>query len=267
MNAKLVQAVRVRLADNAIEDLLRLWRENDRERYSAEAFEAARLILVERGVELPAQEEWKGPVPVAGKARSIDPASDEFWMGWLRPVLWVGIVLGALGTVHLVIQVVYDIMGPSVLTGWWGFRAITVVAEQWLELLLPVLLMVNAAGCLKRKQIFRTAMLVWAWLWLGRAVLVLMSVGVSELLYGEREGLSWVNWLVYVLYGEGFRAIYPLVVLFLLTRPQIKRLFDVPVWGFDLSGSEAPANGPDGEVPSGVASDAPDQARDQHGGE
>src|SRR5687768_1942807 len=101
MNAKLVQAVRARLESSATDDLVRMWRENDRERYVEEAFEAARLILVGRGVNVPPQDEWAGRVPVAAKARSGDPASDEFWMSWLRPVLWVGVVIGGVRTLHV----------------------------------------------------------------------------------------------------------------------------------------------------------------------
>jgi len=55
MNRKLVTDIRKSWSDKSTEELLEIWRENNRDRYSNSAFEAAKEILIERGINLPEQ--------------------------------------------------------------------------------------------------------------------------------------------------------------------------------------------------------------------
>lgn len=56
MDKRMIEDIRQNLASKSTDDLLRIWKENDRERWSDAAFEAVRQILTERGLELPAQD-------------------------------------------------------------------------------------------------------------------------------------------------------------------------------------------------------------------
>src|SRR5687767_6761620 len=137
----------MRLDSATTDEVHRLWKENDRERYSEEAFEAARVILTERGMDVPAQQPWSGRVPVARKARSLDPASDAFWMAWLRPVLWVGIVIGGMRTLYLAILATQSVRAETPLS--WpivdSFSGLVVAIQSVLNLVLPVVLLSGAA--------------------------------------------------------------------------------------------------------------------------
>jgi predicted metal-dependent phosphoesterase TrpH len=55
----MVDEIRKSLADKSDEELLQIWKENDRERWSESAFEAIKLILTKRGINLPSQVEHK----------------------------------------------------------------------------------------------------------------------------------------------------------------------------------------------------------------
>lgn len=75
ISVKLVEKIRQSYASKSTEELLQIWKENDRERRSESAFEATRQLLKERGVELPPQEPPKPPkatiVPQKSKRRKI----------------------------------------------------------------------------------------------------------------------------------------------------------------------------------------------------
>ena len=49
MDTRMVQEIRRRMESKNTEELLQIWRENDRAQYSEEAFEAVRLLSEERG--------------------------------------------------------------------------------------------------------------------------------------------------------------------------------------------------------------------------
>src|SRR5688500_19767105 len=103
MDAKLLHAVRTRMESSPTEDLLRLWTDNDREHYAEEAFEAARLILIDRGVAPPKQRDWTGRAPLATTVKSLDPASKAFWNLRLRPLLWGVFAVGAVRCLYLAV--------------------------------------------------------------------------------------------------------------------------------------------------------------------
>jgi len=55
MNTQLVRDIRKNMESRSSQQLVGIWVKNDRTEYSAEAFEAIRLILRERSVDLPSQ--------------------------------------------------------------------------------------------------------------------------------------------------------------------------------------------------------------------
>jgi len=56
MDAKMVEGIRQNLSNKTSDELLQIWKGNDHERWSDSAFEAAKQILTERGIELPPQD-------------------------------------------------------------------------------------------------------------------------------------------------------------------------------------------------------------------
>ena len=242
MNAKMVEAVRGRLEGMGSEELLRLWRENDRERYAEEAFEAARLILVGRGVEVPAQEPAVGRVPVARKARSADPATDEFWMGWLRPVLWVGIAYSGVRCLYELIGVTVMIRTDSPIE--WptvhSFSILIDAIQRVLSFILPFVFIAGASASLRQLSVGRWALLVWGWAEAGSCAVAVLRQA-SMVAFGSGGLLQSITWALYDLEGTMMAGAYALLVVFFLTRPQIERLFEAPVVGFDLAtpGKEA----------------------------
>lgn len=55
MNEKLIEQIQEKMNSKSTEELLNIWKENNREEYSNEAFVAIQRILTERGESLPAQ--------------------------------------------------------------------------------------------------------------------------------------------------------------------------------------------------------------------
>lgn len=55
MNMKMVEDIRRNLGDKSSDELIQIWKENDHERWSGDAFEAIKQILTERGLTIPAQ--------------------------------------------------------------------------------------------------------------------------------------------------------------------------------------------------------------------
>ena len=246
MDAKLLQAVRTRMEGSPTDELLRLWTDNDRECYSEEAFEAARLILTNRDVVLPPQREWTGRVPIVRKATNLDLRSESYWMLWLTPILWIAVAQGALGTIYQAVQIVSMIRDETLreMTLGSSFSGLVITLKQWLELLLPPLLLVSAAGCLALKPLFRTALLTWVYASIATEAISLLTTLVL-LVTGASEGpLLGLRWIAYQLYSLSYAATFPAVVLFILTRPQIKRLFDAPSQGFDISTPAAVEHAP-----------------------
>lgn len=57
MHKKLLQEIRSNMEQKDTDELLNIWKENDKEQYSETAFEAIKQILIERGETLPPQKE------------------------------------------------------------------------------------------------------------------------------------------------------------------------------------------------------------------
>jgi hypothetical protein len=239
MDENLVQAVRVRLERTATDELLQFWTENDRERYSEEAFEAARLILIARGLTPPQQRHWTGPVPVATKAASLDPSSHEFWNAWLRPLLWAAFAVGGVRCLYLALWAVEILRTdatpspPSV----HSFSSLVAAVQSPLNFILPPALLVAALLSFGLRATGRTILVVWCWTEVTSCAVSVFQYGV-EAAFIASGVLDWAAWTIYEAQGYVTFAAFALILLFFITRPQIKRLFDAPSWGFDLNPAE-----------------------------
>ncbi len=69
MNNKLVHTIQETFKNRSIEELVNIYIENDRYNYSDEAFEAIRMILQEKNISLPLQNEqlYKAPCKTFSK--------------------------------------------------------------------------------------------------------------------------------------------------------------------------------------------------------
>jgi len=66
MDTRMIQEIRRSMESKSTEELLQIWRENDRAQYSEEAFEAIRLLLEERGETVVPQRQTTHVQPVDG---------------------------------------------------------------------------------------------------------------------------------------------------------------------------------------------------------
>jgi hypothetical protein len=235
--------VRVRLEASSSADLLRLWKENDRDRYSEEAFQAARLILLDRGLTPPPQDEWPGRVPVAKKATGLDPTSDEFWMAWLRPLLWISMAIAVVRCLYLMTWVAEMAQTEATysLPSIYSFTSLVEAIQSVLDVLLPPVLLAGAVLGLQRLRIGRRVLLAWGWTEAASCTVATLHYAVLTA-FAANSVLNWAAWALYEAIGNVTLGGYALLILFFITRPQIVRLFEPTTPGFDLSDSEAPAH-------------------------
>ena len=227
MNPTLVNAVRLRMAERSTDELLDLWVTNDRATYSPEAFEAVRSLLVERGVaELPPQ---SAPAPLARPSSPHDDPEATYWMQWLRPVLWIGL---GLACVALLAQAaagwaVWEQRGRA------GFRLndpINVVTGAATTVLMPVWLLAASIGCLRRSPAARLLLLVYGWV-----AFLTTAAAAGHLMLSQWQRLWWAEAAWFVLMDAEtsvHRMVFPLVLVLLLHRPEIRSVFVRRVPGF-----------------------------------
>ena len=117
MNKELRQLIRQKMREKDTEELLAIWKGNDREEWTEEAFEAVREILVERVGNLPEQdEEADSPDGV-----ERDDQADTYYnfdrltaiAGWARSLSWVFLILAAVAVISGVLIVFQSLNGPS----------------------------------------------------------------------------------------------------------------------------------------------------------
>ena len=93
MDTKIVEDIRKNLANKTSDELLQIWKENDRERWSEMAFEAAKQILNERGIELPPQDLPKDAKPQEAPQRSRQRTSARVFIV-IVAVWWAIVIFG-----------------------------------------------------------------------------------------------------------------------------------------------------------------------------
>ena len=252
MNPALVEAVRRRMRERPTDELLELWVTNDRAMYSPEAFEAVQALLAERGVApLPPQND---PAPLAARhAPAADP-SVQYGFSWLRPLLWITIVLASLDLAQQAVAA----WGVWARGGGAAFRwggPVDVVAGVVTTLLLPAGLIAASIGCLWRRPTARVLLLLCAWV----AVLA-TAANTARVVAGQ----SWprhllqvpdamLNLLMVVAHAAHGLVLPVLLVLF-LRRPEVRAAFataGAPGFEPSLSGpTGAPPTAPEGTPPN-----------------
>jgi hypothetical protein len=224
-NPTLLRAVRERMAAQTTEQLLDLWVTNDRATWSPEAFEAVKQILAERGrTELPPQND---PAPVAGHFKPTHTADAQYWLGWLRPVIWIAIVVAALMIIRAPLTVWTlgrTIWRPLSTTWTLGQLVVPVLTD----VVLPGWLLIGAIGCLLLRP--------WARLMLMWYPLGILAFGLWATIQNvEREPLDQAAgaWLMVVSIARHLERlvqamVLPIVLALLLRRPEIQTLFRPP---------------------------------------
>ena len=93
MNMKMVEDIRQNLANKTSDELLNIWKENDRQRWSESAFEAVKQILTEQGIELPPQDPPKEAKPKAAPQRSRLRISARVFIVFVS-LWWLMVIVG-----------------------------------------------------------------------------------------------------------------------------------------------------------------------------
>lgn len=93
MSEKTVAEISARMREKETDELLKIWKENNRDEWSNEAFEAIRKVLTERGVNVPTQSEKRKDAK-----KDTAAASNLGSTGLYLLAIWLvaGIVIGAL---------------------------------------------------------------------------------------------------------------------------------------------------------------------------
>ena len=230
MNPVLVDSIRRRMREQTTERLLELWVTNDRVTWSAEAFEAVRSLLAERGVkELPPQNE---PAPIAAAHQAADDPVAAYWMAWVRPILWICIVIAISGLPRLAVLLwgMTGLGGPRYVTIAEAWKAAGTVAF-WLGLIdvsLPLLLAAGAVGALRLRAWSRHVLLTYA----GAAAAIMFANSTVHLWQLRRFGSDvWLFTAPESLYTVGKSIAFPVILWLFLRRPEIRSLFTPIVSG------------------------------------
>jgi hypothetical protein len=240
----LLNVVRQRMAEQSTDELLRIWVENDRFQWSPETFEAVRSVLAERGVELPPQND---PPPLAAKRdplKDVDPAT-AYWLVWLRPVLFIGLVLGGMELVEGVWFLRFHVgyfrefsTHEWLYAAWSEFGSLLLLVAT---LCVAMSLLLGSWWALRLRPAGRKLLLVYCFASFARTALLLrdsIHTGIED---AKTDAViyPWYNQVemwVWYLYGLA----YPLILLLFLRRREIKLLFHPALVAFEVKPELAP---------------------------
>jgi hypothetical protein len=247
MDSKMLARVREEMRGKRTDQLLGIWVQNDRDIWSAEAFEAVKMVLVERNVSLPPQNRPARNVPRA------QVAVDEFWMRWLRMLLIGALVIAGADLSSGITNAVYEVIDISRLITMPGSGTGTPL--EWLHwfirfhgisLGVPLLLVLGTFLCWKRKNAGRQTMIVYAWIALG-----LSALNVIMPLYRVAFTRGSFRWEAMGIERSVHMAVFPLVILIFMTREPIKEHFGATKRGFDPTLSPRPMPSVSSETAAG----------------
>ena len=258
MSPLLVESIRLRMRERSDAELMEIWTTNDRVTWAPEAFEAVKSLLVERGVrDLPPQQP---PAPLAERhSPGSDPVAD-YWLGWLRPVLWLGIAIASLNLLTA---------AAGLLVGWEQLDVGQVMGEPWAAsvavvrtILLPTWLMVGSVAFIRLVPVARRLLVVYAVV----ALVIGTAAAVFELWHQWSRGrvpempVSWeLMFMLNRAVEYAHSLVLPTVLLVLLRRPEIRSVFNPAApTGFEpaLTNPAAAAATAPAETPPGPASPA-----------
>jgi hypothetical protein len=162
---------------------------------------------------------------------AIDAGADEFWRSFLRPILLIGVVVGAAGA----------LLGLALLFRFNDMVAnAKMVGQHWpallffnyaIEIGLPLCLIIGSIAGLKQKPRARLILLIYAWIDIAFAA---FSIG-SALWNLPRFSQSMIFVaLINSIDHAVVRAAFPAVLLILLYRKPIAALFVQRGAGFDV---------------------------------
>jgi len=69
---RITDEIRQHMAQKSTDELLTIWKENDRDSWSEDAFKAVKDLLIERGIELPEQRPYPSKSTEATRAEKLD---------------------------------------------------------------------------------------------------------------------------------------------------------------------------------------------------
>jgi hypothetical protein len=212
VDQNLLGILRDRMGAKSDAELLHVWVENNRLQWSPECFEAIRLILEQRHVTLPPQNE------PPQRVLSGSPLDDDPWVRLLGGLLWVGVALGGFGMLYGASRVLFSKVDE--------IDTVTI-----LDLSKSTLLTVGAIGALgpRRRLVFRWIAMTYAWT--AIALWVLGGLGITLGAYRLARVLDGAAVLhVYrpTLMPFLVRLVYPAVLLWLLYRPTVRERYHGP---------------------------------------
>lgn len=228
MNPVLVQAIRNRMREQTTDELSSLWTTNDRVTWSPETFEALKSLLAERGVsELPAQND---PAPLVKSLRPSDLPENLYWLGWLKPVLWITIAVTSitLASVALGAWVMRDELRglyPDVLVGT-PMRSLLGIFQT---LGLPTLMLGGSIACLRLVPGSRQTLLAASCL-----SIPIVSSNLAHYTWDSWRDGVWYSYALGNAVSSAHQLVLPAVLIALLRRPEIRRAFGSQGTGFDL---------------------------------
>ena len=219
MDAKLASRIQEKMREKASEELLHIWIENDRDMWSEEAFEAARAVLVQRGVTIPPQKEAKQKVPEA--AREKNPVVVK----WLRIVMVVAMGVAVLNLIYSTWLAIQDYQQGTFVRGGLGWLDPRVVGSLAVALGGPAILLASAIACWQLRPIGRIGIVIYLWI---RMAATGWSVYQTARYY--RTG-QWVMWQL----TQMNEPLAVAVILFMIVRlPEVKSLLSVTPRHFEV---------------------------------
>jgi hypothetical protein len=221
----LSRAIRDRMSSHDDAELLRIWVENDRFHYSGDAFEAVRSLLVERGIDPPPQDP-PPPMAVRLPAGGTD-ADTAYGLSWLRPVLLFGVVLallrlvGAGGGLYMFLN---EYPGPP--SDWlaasaFRYSVVSLLTAGWF--------LATAWLAVRLRPWGRVALMIYCWASLLAALSLVGAYAYAVVARGAFRGWGF-QYVSELVHGSA----YPLLLLLLLRRTEIKALFEPRPAGFEV---------------------------------
>lgn len=104
MDMSRVRGIRRNMEAKSTEELIQIWRENDRTQYVEEAFEAIRLLLVERGEVIPPQLPMKKEERIEGEGGGFFSFRTMVSTSLIKIIYVLGLIGVTIGGIVMIVQ-------------------------------------------------------------------------------------------------------------------------------------------------------------------